>query len=153
MSTPLEERFKVIPAVYVIFRDGDKVLLLKRANTGYFDGSYSGPAGHVEGNESAIVAAIREAREEVGALVSRNELRLVHTMHRKSTLPTIHERIDFYFLTDKKHPEITNREPHKCSELTWFPILKLPENMAPEVKLALSKIARGEPYSDFQFAR
>lgn len=151
MSTPLEKRFKVIVAVYVVFRETDKVLLLRRANTGYLDGSYSLPAGHIEGNESAISAAAREALEEVGTRLSKQELKLVHVMHRVSDLPSTHERIDFYFQTDKKHGEIKNCEPAKCDELRWCVLGALPKNMVPEVKLALDKIARGEFYSDYRF--
>lgn len=57
----LDERHKVVPAVYAVFRDGDRLLLLRRANTGYYDGYYSLPAGHVggvdeKGGEPAIKA-------------------------------------------------------------------------------------------------
>ena len=152
MGVPLAKRFKVIMAVYVIFRDdNDRVLLLRRANTGYFDGSYSLPAGHVEGREPAIEAAAREALEEVGAVLQKGELEFAHIMHRVSDIPEIHERIDLYFQTIKPHPEITNKEPHKCDELRWVPLTSLPENMSPEVKVVLQKVAAGELYSNYQF--
>jgi len=148
---PIEDRFRLVVAVYVVFRDGDKVLLGKRANTGYFDGSFSVPGGHVDGGETAIDAAIREAREELAAAVDREELRLAHVMHRFSETPTPHERIDLGFETFKVHPEIKNNEPHKCAGLEWFSLQELPENIVPEVKIILEKIAAGEPYSDYNF--
>jgi len=79
-----KERFKVVPAVYVIFQREGKVLLLKRANTGYMDGLYSLPAGHVDGDEPAVLAAVREAQEEVAVTLTRDSLRLAHVMHRQA---------------------------------------------------------------------
>lgn len=151
MTTPLHRRFTIVPAVYIIFRDGTKVLLLRRTNTGYLDGSYSLPAGHVDGNEPALQAAIREAKEEVGAELSAEELRLVHTMHRQSDIPSLHERIDLYFLTSQPHPEISNCEPQKCDELLWAEVANLPDNTIPEVRQALRLGLSGQSYSDFNF--
>ena len=41
-----------------------------------------------------------------------------------------------------------NKEPKKCDELKWFPLDRLPDNILPEVKLALEntnkKIFYGE---------
>lgn len=150
---PLSDRFQVVIAVSVIFRDGNKILLSRRANTGYFDGSYSLPAGHVDGGEPALMAAIREAREEVGAVLEPSELKLVHVMHRYSTMPTLHERLDLIFETSQPHPEIINAEPEKCDELLWCSLDALPKNLVPEVKAILEKVVAGELYSDFNFPR
>lgn len=148
----MQQRFTVIPAVYVIFRDGGKVLLLRRANTGYHDGEYSLPAGHVDGGEPAILAACREAKEEVGVVLRPEDLRLVHTMHRFSAEPEPHERIDLFFEAATWQDEITNLEPEKCDELPWVELGKLPDNIIPEVRQALKAYKAGEPYSSFGFA-
>ena len=55
----MSEKFKLIPSVYLLFRNGDKILLLRRANTGYEDGNYGLVSGHVDGNEPMTVAAAR----------------------------------------------------------------------------------------------
>jgi hypothetical protein len=47
--------------------------------------------------------------------------------------------------------EITNLESEKCDEIVWFSENNLPENIAPEVKLALEKIKDGEFYSENGF--
>ena len=47
------------------------VLLSRRYQTGWHDGEYSVPAGHVEAGETVTQAALREAREEVGLELSR----------------------------------------------------------------------------------
>ena len=79
-------------AIHIFFIDGDKVLLSLRENTGYEDGKYSVVAGHVEAGESIIAAGIREAREEVGVIITPYHFRIVGSMHRKSD----DERIDYF---------------------------------------------------------
>ena len=151
MSSKLDTKFKVIPAAYTIFRDGDKVLLLRRANTGYHDGEYSLPAGHIDGNEPALVAAAREVQEEVGISVPLENFHLVHTLHSKSDEPEPHERVSFFFEITQWADTPYNAEPEKCDELRWVPITDLPANMVPEVGQVLTKVAVGEFYSDFNF--
>lgn len=64
-------RFRVVPASYVIFLRGEgddtEVLHQLRGGTGYLDGYWAmAAAGHIEQNESAFEAAAREAAEELG---------------------------------------------------------------------------------------
>lgn len=62
----MNERHSNIPAAYLtLFRD-NKVLLLRRCNTGYEDGNYSMVAGHVDQGETFTQAIIRESNEEAG---------------------------------------------------------------------------------------
>ncbi len=81
-------------AVHLFFFQGQDVLLLRRFNTGWQDGNYSVPAGHVEIGESVTECAIREAGEEVGVRLERDDLSVIHVMNRKSE----EQRIDFFFL-------------------------------------------------------
>ncbi|MEK7464953.1 MAG: NUDIX domain-containing protein, partial [Patescibacteria group bacterium] len=94
----MKERFTIVPAVYLILiRDGE-VLLGRRRNTGFHDGEYMLPSGHVDGGETFREAMIREAKEEIGIVLDSKDLRLVHTMHRKSGEQ---ERGDFFFTTER----------------------------------------------------
>ena len=78
-----KEYFKLVTAVHLfLIRDG-KILLLRRFNTGYEDGSYSVPAGHIDGNEKVTKAMTREAMEEAGITASEDKLKIAHVMHRK----------------------------------------------------------------------
>lgn len=127
---------------------GNKVLLLKRFNTGYHDGDYSLIAGHVDKGETFTDAIIREAKEEAGITIKPDYLKVAHVMHRKSDFDKS-ERVDVYFLTKKWDGNITNKEPNKCSELKWFDVNKLPPNMVGAVRKAVIDIIKEISYSEY----
>jgi 8-oxo-dGTP diphosphatase len=145
-----QRRHKIVPAVYLIFRKDDRILLLQRANTGYMDGMYSLPSGHLDGGEPAVMAAVREAKEEVGVTINPADLRLVHTLHRVAEEGD-HERIDLGFEVNKWRGRLRNAEPEKCSGIKWVAADKLPKNMVPLVSYMLQEVAQGKPYSSFNF--
>lgn len=142
--------FSLVPAAYVVLRKGDEVLLIRRAHTGYLDGFYSLPSGHIDGNEPAVRAAAREAKEEVGVDIAPGDLRFVHVIHRMAEEKN-HERVDFFFEASKWKGEPTNREPEKCDDVQWFPLDALPTKLSPVVAQALQEVAEGEHYSDLAF--
>lgn len=144
-----KERFKLIPAVYLVLRRDNKVLLLRRANTGYQDGRYSLVAGHLDGDELATVGMAREAKEEAGVIVDPKDLQLVHVAHRLSRGEVGQERVDLFFEAGRWQGEPTNAEPEKCDDLSWFPIDDLPAAMVPLVRLVLTDIAQGKSYSEY----
>lgn len=122
-----KERYKMPVSVQVIlFNQNDEVLLLKRKSTGFSDGLYGFIGGHVEQNEQVIDAAIREVKEEIGIDIKRENLIFKSVMNRKVNENT--EYIDFVFYVREWQGEIINREPEKCSELTWCKPNNLPEN-------------------------
>jgi len=135
----------LIPAVHMFLVKQDSILLLKRLNTGYHDGDYSVPAGHIEPNESVITAAIREASEELGILVRPAELTIVQVMHRKSSW----ERVDFFLRVNHWQGNIQNNEPNKCETLQWFPFQELPENTIPYIRRAIQNYLHHIPFDVF----
>ncbi len=142
-----KQRWTVVPAVYLILIKNGQILLLRRANTGYQDGNYSLPAGHLNGGESAQDAMVREADEEIGVSLDPANLELVHTQHRLAE-EADHERIDLYFKTTNWQGEIVNKEPNKCDDLRWFNVDELPSNLIVCVRIALDNIKVKKYYSD-----
>lgn len=52
----------------LLINSAGEVLFGRRQNTGYRDGAWHLPSGHLEAGESLVTALIREAREELGWL-------------------------------------------------------------------------------------
>jgi 8-oxo-dGTP pyrophosphatase MutT (NUDIX family) len=106
-------RHKLIVSIYLILIQDEKVLLLRRFNTGYEDGKYCFPAGHLEPNESIAQGLQREVKEEVGIDIRPRDATLVHTMHRKES----DERVDFFFTVSTFTGVPRNCEPDKCDDV------------------------------------
>lgn len=121
-------------AVHLLFYRDDRVLLLKRKNTGFMDGYWSVVAGRIDGGEEVKAAAIREAREEAGIDIDPADIRITGVTHRKNTSS---EWIDFYLKVEAWKGDIVNAEPHKCEELRWFHLNELPENIIPYIRSAI----------------
>lgn len=130
--------------------DNGKILLLRRYNTGYRDGMYSLVAGHLEEKETPEQCMIREAEEEVGISLKPEDLKVVHIMHRMDK-ENGSQRVD-YFLTAKAWTGTPrNMEPHKCDDLSWFPLASVPENTIDYIQDILCSWQKGIFYSEFGF--
>lgn len=119
--------------VHVIFEQDEKVLLMRRCNTGFFDGLFSLPGGHVEPGESVRYAAAREMSEELGVVVPPDALALAGVVHRHSDT----NRIDFFLRANAWHGTPVRAEPDKCDTLLWVSRPDLPDNLVPYVRQAL----------------
>jgi len=142
-------RHQNIPASYLVYTKENKILLLRRYNTGYKDGEYSLVAGHVDDGETFTDALIREAREESGLVITKNQVKVSHMMQRKSDFDGS-QRIDVFLTVDYKtlNQDPENIEPHKCDDLSWFDIDNLPENVIPYIKVAINNIVNNNFYSE-----
>lgn len=138
-------RFTLVVAVHLFLRRGDEVLLARRRNTGYADGQYSVIAGHLDGGEEIVFAAIREAREEAGIALAPGDVAPVGVMHRYEG----DERIDFFVVATRWSGDLANAEPHKCDDLAWYPLDRLPDNVIPYVRRALDNYRRGVWFDSF----
>jgi 8-oxo-dGTP diphosphatase len=73
-------RYRVVPRTLVFVRQGERVLLQRRAiDRAIWPGRYNGVGGHVEAGEGLVACALREVREETGLEVS--DLRLAGLLH------------------------------------------------------------------------
>lgn len=142
-------RFRIKFAVYLIPRDGDKVLVSLRQGTGWKDGWYSLIAGHVDGGEAAEQAMIREAYEEANMIIAPDDLRHVFTAHRLGENPE-DEYIDLFFECHNWQGEIKNMEPHKCGDLQWVAIDSLPEKTLDYVAHVLNEYSSGKTYASVE---
>ncbi|TQF01979.1 NUDIX domain-containing protein [Kitasatospora acidiphila] len=128
--------------VHLVLIREDRILLGRRRNTGYADGWWHLPAGHLEAGESVAAGMVREAEEELGLLIAEDELRLVHVLHDRDPDDGV-VRLQLFFATDTYRGEPANCESHKCSELRWWPLTGLPEPTVPYLRVALAGIAAG----------
>ncbi|MCD9186326.1 MAG: NUDIX domain-containing protein [Pyrinomonadaceae bacterium] len=129
-----KSKFDLFPvSVHLIFRQDNQLLMMRRNGTGFCDGMYSIPAGHVLKSETVLQAAIREGKEEVGLIFDLSECKVIGTMFRYST----EGRIDFFIEVESWSGEPKNLEPDKCDDLSWFSSQELPENTIPYVRKAL----------------
>lgn len=120
---------------------------MRRYQTGYEDGQYSVVAGHLEGDETVVEAAVRETREEVGLELAAEEVQVVGVMHRRST----DERIDWFVACPEWRGEPRNAEPGRCDELRWADPAGLPTNVIPYVRRALENYRAGRWFDSFGF--
>lgn len=136
-------RHQLTTDVHLVLLQGNEVLFGRRENTGYEDGAYHLPSGHLEAGESVVAALIREAKEEIGITIQPAAVEFAHVMHNSSS----GGRAAFFFTVRAWDGEPENREPEKCSELAWYPLDALPGHMIAYCRTALEHIAAGQPFS------
>ncbi|MFD4401137.1 NUDIX domain-containing protein [Nocardia sp. NPDC058499] len=146
MTVAGERRHKVIGDVHLLLTDGQgRVLFGRRANTGYEDGAYHLPSGHLEAGESVVAALVREAKEEIGVTINPGAVGFAHVMHNSSS----GGRVAFFFQVERWEGEPANIEPDKCDDLVWFALDTLPERMIPYCREALRHVADRRQFSTF----
>lgn len=137
-------RFKLTGDVHLLLLDADGQLLFGlRQNTGFEDGAYHVPSGHLEAGESVVQALIREAKEEVGVTIAPERVEFAHVMHNASSAG----RVAFFFTAQQWDGTPENREPEKCAELRWFGRDELPERLIDYCRVALRHIEAGQAFS------
>lgn len=134
---------------------GREVLMGLRQNTGYGDGLYCCPAGHIELGETVEGALWREMQEEIGVTRTHNRLS-GQSMPLQPALIVEHLK-DYgvgaerrfrhyteYFIEPRLGPAVSpvNMEPDKCAELRYFPLHDLPQNTLPLTRFALEVMRR-----------
>jgi mutator protein MutT len=143
----MTEKHKARLASFVILERDGKILLARRFNTGYADGQYQMPSGHIEANEYPAEAAVREAKEEVGVDIKIEDLEFVHSSYRINQADAAGDYVDFFFKVTQWSGEPFNAEPEKCDELFWVPIDNLPDNTVPVIREVIGFIIEGVPFS------
>ena len=143
----MEERYKSKIVVDLLLKrrnenGKEEILLLLRENTGYLDGYYDLSGGHVEKNEDLFAAMIREAKEEIGIDIFREDMKILHIYHNFRN-----DMLKFVFSVNKYEGNLINNEPEKCKELKWFEVEKLPENIIPKIREEILNVENDVFYS------
>ena len=144
--TTVAQRFQARVAVHLILtNDCGECLFLRRFNTGYKDGEYGLVSGHVEEGENLKIAMIREAREEVGIILSPDDLQVI------GVIPSLPNEYVYFFLhAIRWSGDVKNMEPHKCDDLRWSDLHALPHNTVFYVKWAIENYLGGEWFSEVE---
>ncbi|MEW8995735.1 NUDIX domain-containing protein [Clostridium sp.] len=146
------KHFKSLSAIFpIILQEKDdtiQILLHRRKNTGYQDGKWDiAASGHVDEGETAKMAVIRECAEELGIDVKIKDLSFVHLSHRVSNTGG-RTYYDIYFVVNKYNGIPKVIEPDKCSELRWFKIDDLPNEIIDIRKIVLDNYKNDIQYSE-----
>jgi 8-oxo-dGTP diphosphatase len=72
---------QVVVGLHLVLRAQGRVLLGVRRGSGWRDGWWHVPAGHLEAGESITAGMAREAREELGILIRPADLEIAHIVH------------------------------------------------------------------------
>ena len=127
-------------ASYLILEKDGKILFMRRFQTGYMDGAYGLPSGHLEDNENPEQCVIREVKEEIDIEIKNPQFVCV-TYTKENYL-------DLFFTVDDWTGEPRICEPSKCDDMQWFDKNHLPELMPPEVESAIQNYKEGNYYSN-----
>ena len=115
----------------VIMNNHGEVLLMRRANTGFGDGQYSLPGGHVEKHERIADAAKREVLEETSIHLA--DVRIQGVIHSDVDREYLH------FVAVATHQDWTgearNMEPDQCDHIAWYPGATGPKTPCPASNL------------------
>ncbi|MFB8278505.1 NUDIX hydrolase [Nocardia colli] len=136
-------RHKVTGDVHLLLLKDGRALFGRRQNTGFEDGAWHLPSGHLEAGESVVDALIREAHEEVGVTIEPEAVRFTHVMHNSSA----GGRIAFFFTVTDWQGAPENREPAKCCDLDWFSLDNLPDHMIAYCRAAIGHLVDGTMFS------
>jgi 8-oxo-dGTP diphosphatase len=132
---------KVVPSVFTVIKKDDEFLLLKRANTGYMDGWYDLPAGHLEDKEELRAGAARELKEETDLTVKPEDLKLVHVYQNHTSEPP---HYGFIFFAKKWTGQPKIMEQDKCDDMDFFGLENLPDKILPYTKQAIERLDSDE---------
>lgn len=143
-----KERFKMHATVALLIIKDNKVLLMKRRNTGYMDGYYGMVSGHLEQNESLKQAIIRETLEEIGVNVNEEDINIICMIRRGDN----DNYFNYFLAANKFEGEPSIMEPDKCEELIWADLNDLPENTIEAEKRAIYNYLNGISFDEYDFS-
>ncbi len=125
--------------VHTMLLRADEVLLLRRARTGYLDGWYALPGGHLQRGEGVVACAMRELREETGVAASAQHLLPAVVMPYCSDAE---QGVNFIMCCREFRGEPRLAEPDRFDAIGWWGHHALPTPVVPYLARALA-MSRG----------
>ena len=145
---------EAIRAAGVIFVCKDKALFLQRSSEGDHAGEWCYPGGKIEDGESALEAARRECREEIGKMPKGDavlHMRRISTgipqdlvIDPESNPGLVKPPVDFTTFVVKVEEEFNPKLNEEHTAYTWAPIASPPQPMHPDAAFALAKFSMNE---------
>ncbi|MEV0577198.1 NUDIX domain-containing protein [Streptomyces sp. NPDC050392] len=132
--------------LYLERPDGAVLLGLRHPDSAFAPSTWHALAGHCE-QENAITCLIREAREEAGLHIERQDVDLVHVVHHIDHAGD-QPRMGLFFRARAWSGEPDLREPDKCTQWKFWDPNALPDDLVPYTRVAIEKIQNGELYSE-----
>ncbi|MFT7507805.1 MAG: mutator protein MutT [Acidimicrobiales bacterium] len=140
----MSNRHNVHAAVFVVLERDDTVFILRRANTGWADGMWTLPSGHIDQGQTAVEAAIVESKEEAGITILPEHLEFIHVHH------VFDVYVNYYFRATQWEGEPMLGEPELCSEVQWCKRTELPQDTIMHVLKMISDVDAGLQFSDIE---
>ncbi len=125
----------------LIFNKNKQVLLQKRGVKSKNEvGQWSKPGGEIDFGETATDAMKREILEETNLEIEIWGY-LPHTDHiiKKDK----QHWVAINYLANSKSEDFENMEPHKCEEMKWFDLDKLPKEIVQNTKESVENYLKG----------
>ena len=95
--------------------ENGEVLLMRRFNTGYQDGKFEFPSGHIENNENSLDGTKRELKEESDLDVELDDLDYLGVVDNN----TKGNHFNMLYKTTKFSGVAKVMEPKECDRLEW----------------------------------
>lgn len=113
----MEEKYKTNVSVCLLAIDpNNQVLLTRRYNTGYQDGKYEFPSGHIEKGETAIEGVEREAKQENDITIDVDSTEYVGCVDNNKT----GKHFNLLFKCSSITGEAKIMEPEECDDLIYI---------------------------------
>ena len=138
----MSERLNIRAAVFVVLERDGKIFMLRRSNTGWADGMWTIPAGHIDPGQTAVEAIQVEAWEEAKVRIEPEDLEFIHSHY------VFDAYANYYFKALKWEGEPTLGEPHLASESGWFAYDALPTDTIMHVQQMLADVKKGKFFGD-----
>ncbi|MFH8978630.1 NUDIX domain-containing protein [Streptomyces sp. NPDC017890] len=132
--------------LYLERSDGTVLLGLRHPDSAFAPSTWHVLAGHCE-QENAITCLLREAREEAGLHIERQDVELVHVVHHIDKAGD-RPRMGLFFRARTWRGEPELREPDKCTQWKFWDSAALPDNLVSYTRQAIAMIQNGVLYSE-----